>query len=64
METNETLPLDESKDPSPYLKQIDMPRVMDLRGCGDHNCHTIRFERTGSGITPALVTYHTEDGRS
>lgn len=65
VESGEVLPLDDPIDPLPYLTQIQELRVVSKCGCGDPNCHTIRFQNFGPGprTSVAIVTYHTEDDR-
>lgn len=61
--TGETLPPPEPIDPAPYLAQLDGLRVVGKCGCGQPNCHTIKFQHHGEGSSAAFVTHHTEDER-
>jgi hypothetical protein len=63
VDTNKIKPLDEPIDPTYWLQQLDGLTVVAQCLCGESNCHTVRFRRSGAGRLVALATSSTPDRR-
>jgi len=61
--TGKLKPLDEPKNPEPYLQQIDELRVVSKCKCDDLDCHTVKFQHFERGNCPAIVAIQIEGGR-